>query len=145
VRPYVPRFALAILDGPVESPLRPVDVAVFGELLESLVRINVAHLRAHPDLPTFYDAVRLGLVRYVDPGTKDDPWSDLVCCLATGVVDCEDASAWVVADYRVRGGRPRARCVFRAEPTPDGRRQIHIAVDDGTGRLEDPSIAAGMR
>jgi hypothetical protein len=157
LRPYMPRLALAILDGPIDQPLTPVEVAAFHELLDTLPRVNAVYLRDDPSLPRFYDAVARGLVRYVDPGRHDDPYSDLIVCLASGIVDCEDASGWVVADYRVRGGRPRARCAFTVEPTADGRRGIHIGVDPtGAGRydrltgqwigtFEDPSKAAGMR
>jgi len=111
--------------------------------LEALVAANVFWLPRHPEAPDLYKS---GAV-YVPEPPGEDHWQDIPRCLElVGGYgsDCEDLSAWRVAELRVRYNEPAARCDVMARKL--GRFTLfHIRVRRQDGSLEDPSKILGMK
>ncbi len=127
---------LAIFDGPPNVPVPPLDVAIFRECLETLVRVDRLHLRADRTIPPLYELARRGLIRYRDPENVDDKWCDVVRAIKHRDVDCEDLACWRVAELNEQG--VGARVAFSIRPHPNGRRRaVHIYVRLPDGRTED--------
>ena len=112
--------------------------SVLDHLCEALARIDVDHLRAAPSLPSLY---RSG-VRYRAEPPGSERWADIPTILARGGGDCEDLTAWRVAELRM-SGEVGARATSIWQPTPQGL-LVHVLVRRGDGRLEDPSRLLGM-
>ncbi len=140
---YVAPFEIAMFNGPPPE-VTPYDVEVFALLLDTLVRIDEIQLLADPSIPLFHDALRAGLIHYVRPDKRDDPWRCTVSSLVAGEVDCEDAAAWRIAELRIRFG-VNARPRFEVAVDQYGNRLIHVTVQLPNGEIEDPSKRAGMR
>lgn len=142
---YALDLELAIFDGPPNLPPSALEIAIFREALEALVRINRLHLRADPTIPRLYELARRGELHYQEPGETDDPWCDIPRARRRRAIDCEDAACWRVAELIERENVP-ARVGFSIGPHPDGqRRLIHIFVRLPNGQTEDPSRVLGMR
>jgi hypothetical protein len=140
-----PRYELAIFDGPAGSAPSAADVAILHVMLDALVRANVVHFRSRR-LPRVADAARRGLVRYVDPRNKEDPWRDWPRTLASGEGDCEDIASAYVADLIVNEGRTDARCGFTIESIPGDVVPFRVHIFARVGRaIVDPSRWFGMR
>lgn len=73
---------------------------------------------------------------------KGSHWAMPDEVMERGGGDCEDLSAWRIAELRESGVDPRASFVIRASGRPG---LWHIAVRRGDGSLEDPSAVLGMR
>lgn len=117
--------------------------------LEMLVQDDVDYLREHPDAPRLRDS---GVRYYHDgrgwPGGLVDEWLDIPEALREGVADCKTLAAWRVAELRVSGEDPGARCAkrFAEVPDPDVGTLLlyHVIVQRSDGRTEDPSREHGM-
>lgn len=140
-----PRFELAIFEGPAGSAPSDADVAIFRVMLDALVRANIVHFRSRR-LPRVAEAARRGLVRYVDPQNKEDPWRDWVRCLRTGEADCEDIAGALAADLIVNERRNDVSCGFTIESIPGDVVPFRVHIFVRAGRtIVDPSRWFGMR
>ena len=106
-------------------------------LLECLVNINMAFLRANPATPDLYQSgVRYGRTLL---------WEPIPALYSARFGDCKSLTAARVAELRVRG--TPAKPVFRFRTRPNGARDFHILVQIETQRgakWEDPSKILGM-
>lgn len=118
---------------------------VLGSMLECLVQLNVALMRSQrfPPLYTTH-------VRYRQEPLGQENWRDAAIILRDGFGDCEDLSAYRVAELRVMHKVP-ARCVFRWRTfVVEGKTRVklyHILVGvphEGKMLIEDPSKRLGM-
>ena len=141
---YVAPFEVAIFNGP--PPLvSTYDREVFGLLLETLVAVNVVQRQTDPSIPLLHDAIADGRLKYVEPENVGAPWRCAVSSLVAGEVSCEDASAYRIAELRVRFGID-AVPIYKVGMHRDGvRRMIHVAIGLPNGEVEDVSRRAGMR
>jgi hypothetical protein len=106
---------------------------VLQALLECLIAINIAFLRANPATPGLYQSgVRYG---------RTVLWEPIPALYAARLGDCKSLTAARVAEIRVRGGK--AKPVFRFMPRVSGNRDFHILVQTPIG-FEDPSKLLGM-
>jgi hypothetical protein len=124
-------------------------------LLDALTKIHIDHLRHFPKTPSLYES---GVVYEREPPGRED-WQDILTTLRRGSGDCEDLATWRAADLLVRGvparafGRPRpmvlpSSCEAGAvacDDTPQVGTLWHILVRLPTGKIEDPSLALGMK
>lgn len=110
-------------------------------LLSSLVALDEIALRANPRLPRLYDSG----VRYRAEAPGAERWRDIPTILAQTplVADCEDLSAWRVAELRREGIKAVPGIMTR--DYPGGVRLAHIFVRLPGGGIEDPSVRLGMR
>lgn len=129
-------------------------------MLDALYAIDVAWLKAHPELPGIYTLASDGALGFVprtgkklgpggtwmiyqaEPGGQED-WKDIPTALHDGFADCEDLACWRAAELTVRHGIP-ARPVAKGKTRPDGSVLYHITVMYPDGRSEDPSRKLGM-
>lgn len=119
--------------------LRPVftvglDRAGLEPAGQALVTLAMHDLRAHR-LPPLYSAG----VRYRREPPGQEVWQLPSQTAERGFGDCEDLSAWRVAELRLAG--EAAKIVFRKS----GRNLWHALVRRANGDLEDPSAKLGMR
>lgn len=117
-----------------------LNLAILHILLGALVATNRLILRTMPGIPSIY---RSG-VRYVrdEPGQED--WCDVLEILKQGFADCKSFAAWRVAELRENG--IAARCeITNPRYLPGNVLLYHIRVRWPDGRIEDPSIALGMK
>lgn len=122
-------------EGDVEATMRAIRY-----MMHALVGMNVDYLLAHPETPTVYASG----VRYKPEEADEELWADIPAVLRQGVADCEDLAAWRIADLIVREGvmaKPHVSVGY----LPDGRPLYHVRVEHPDGRIEDPSVALGMR
>ena len=108
-------------------------------MMEALCKINELWLASHPDTPRLYKAP----VRYVAE-VKVENWQDIPNIIEQGEGDCEDLSCWRVAELRHVAGI-RARPFITWRQMPNGSLRYHALVKWPDGRIEDPSLALGMR
>jgi hypothetical protein len=106
-------------------------------LLHSLVMLDVAYLRFHPNAPPLY---RAG-IRYQREPRGYEQWLTLPCILKQRWGDCEDLAAARTAELIVSGAD--------AWPCFHWRKQgnalvYHIVVCRPDGLVEDPSRILGM-
>ncbi len=116
-------------------------------LLEALVNCNRAFLKEVKNVPELYQTQ----VRYArERGTED--WCSIPVCHMRGYGDCEDLSAWRVAELREKTREP-AKPYLKFRRSPNGAMQYHIQVlrmkKDQSGKwidshVEDPSRNLGM-
>ena len=134
--PYSPVFQLGVFNG-----TRDIEVTqrVMTIMLDALTAIDEAELRAYPKLPLLYDSK----VKYYREPFGDDPWQDILTTLSIGYGDCEDLTAWRVAELRVRYGI-KAVCEFSHIINDMAQHKFHIFVRHPDGRIEDPSQILGM-
>lgn len=112
----------------------PTSASFYGAAIEGLARLDEEILSV-ADFPPLYESG----VRYRKE--SPDTWRHVDDLLATGWGDCEDLSAWRVAELRVSGVDPDAHVyVYRSGP-----RRYHAVVARGDGTIEDPSLRLGMR
>lgn len=109
-------------------------------LLEALIGIDCDYLAAHPETPPIY---RSG-VRYQEEPPGEERWQSIPDSLERGVLDCEDAATWRVAELRVRLGEPATAFATSQRDRRTGRIVWHIRVRRATGEIEDPSRVLGM-
>lgn len=111
---------------------KAVNSNVLAALLECMVRINAAYLRATP-CPALY---RAGVVY-----GRTKVWNTIPATLALGYGDCKSLAPWLVAEYRLAGRT--ADPVFRWIDNARGGTDFHILVQTDRG-FEDPSRVLGM-
>ena len=128
-------FALDAFNGTLDADESERDLSA---LLDCLVRIDELYLLVYPNTPLFRNTT----VRYSEepPGLED--WQDIATCLRMGNGDCEELSAWRIAELRVRYRVP-ARPIIIPQIQPNGRYLYHIQVWTPWG-VEDPSRERGM-
>jgi hypothetical protein len=129
-------------------------------MLDALFRVDIAWLKAHPELPSIYAIARdagfghlprpdkkLGpggtWMRYEREPLGQEDWKDIPTCLADGFADCEDLACWRAAELVVRRGIA-ARPIASAKEMADGSLLYHITVVYPDGTKEDPSKKLGM-
>ncbi len=109
-------------------------------LLEALTQINITWLKAYPKTPTLYESK---VIYFFDPRYLD-AWKDIPTIIKDGQGDCEDLACWRLAEIHkagIRGARP----FLRWRKNPKGGYTYHVLVRWPDGRIEDPSMALGMR
>lgn len=132
---YAPQFRLRSFDG-LDLATRET---VLRLMLEALIAANVAYLRANPQTPWLYASG----VTYEEEDDEDDDWNDIPETQRLRVGDCEDLSAWRIAELRVR---EQEAAIPRVTIEASGSRVLyHVSVKRADGRLEDPSRLLGMR
>jgi hypothetical protein len=118
-------------------------------LMDALVAVNMAWLRAHPDTPRLYES---GVV-YIPEPDGHEIFADIPSVIRAGGGDCDDLVAWRVAELRFFGIDKRAKVRLiaypRVCPNPGEPCTLyHVQVLRG-GTLkqypEDPSARLGMR
>jgi len=132
-----------------EDYSRAASERALDRVLEDLAQQDVDYLQEHPDAPR----LRASGVRYYHSGRGSasgliDEWLDVPEALAEGVADCKSLAAWRVAELRVSGEDPGARChkKFAVVDDPDVGKLLlyHVVVRRSDDRLEDPSREHGM-
>ena len=108
-------------------------------LMEALVQTNISWLVANPNTPSIYNTE---VVYKFEPG-EIDYWMDIPTIMKDGGADCEDLACWRVAELRYAG--VNARPYIRWKKRPNGSYMYHALVWWPGGRIEDPSLALGMR
>jgi hypothetical protein len=108
-------------------------------LMEALVQINLTWLQKHPETPSIYDS---GVIYKLIPGVIDY-WMDIPTIVRDGGGDCEDLACWRVAELRNIG--VNARPYIRWKKKTESSYLYHALVWWPGGRIEDPSLALGMR
>ena len=109
--------------------------------LDMLIAWDTIYLLRHPNAPLLYESG----VRYEEEPLGAEFWRDIPTVLKYGTGDCEDVSAWLIAEKRVRFGIP-ARPFIIPQLRKNGKYLYHIAVatPDAPGGVEDPSRKLGM-
>lgn len=108
-------------------------------LMEALSKCNELWLITHPNTPRLYRAP----VRYVAE-VRQESWQDIPNILKTKEGDCEDLACWRVAELRAIA-RIKAKPFISWRKMPNGSLRYHALVKWPDGRIEDPSLALGMR
>jgi hypothetical protein len=139
---FMPRMVWAGID----DTTIPVALCL---LLRAFTDWNVYTMRRARDrgvpAPPLYAAARAGLVRYIEEdytSTHPEDWLDWREVLRQGGGDCEDLAAYRAAELQLQG--EHAQAMFHRRVMSNGSTMIHIIVQRGNGRLEDPSRLLGM-
>lgn len=109
------------------------DARCLRTLLDCLIRLNLAYLRSHANIPSLY---RSGVVY-----GRTKVWDTIPALYQRGYGDCKSLSAAYVAEKLHKG--EKARAVFRWVKRRDGGKDFHILVQTERG-YEDPSKVLGM-
>ncbi len=118
-------------------------------LMQALIEVNLAWLKAHPDTPLLYES---GVV-YVPEEGEREIFADIPTVMGVGGGDCDDLVAWRIAELRFHDIDPHAKVKLIAYPRecPDPTEPCtlyHVQVAR-SGKLkhypEDPSARLGMR
>lgn len=114
---------------------------IMSILLDTLVRLNLAYLRRHPDTPNPYK----GGVRYRQEPRGQEQWLTIPEAIAQGHADCEDLGCWLAA-YKTFHGQQARACFKWARKPYQGRMATvyHIVTCTADGKVEDPSRVLGM-
>lgn len=109
-------------------------------LMEALCKINVGWLQALPpkDRPNLY---RSDVI--YQPEIDAEEWQDIPHIIESRWGDCEDLACWRVAELRVAG--VEAHPYIRWKKKPGRGARYHALVWRPGDRIEDPSLALGMR
>jgi len=127
-----------VLGGRRDAASRRLGETNMKILLNALLDIDVAWLRATPTTPRIYASG----VRYRPEPLGSERWRDVPTVLMDGFGDCEDLACWRAAELRVRDGiRATPAYTWRREP---GFRVYHVVVRLPDGRIDDPSARLGM-
>lgn len=122
----------------VPAELKPRTLVL---LCEALVTTNEEFLRANSWIPNLYQS---GAFYALQPEYwLAIPWALERARMGHGL-DCKVLAAWRVAELRVRGGEPSARCDWTSYRTPQ-KLVYHIRVRRADGSIEDPSALLGMK
>jgi hypothetical protein len=108
-------------------------------LMDALANVNMTWLKTYPDTPALYNAP----VKYHFDPDEPDPWQDISSTLKKGWGDCEDLACWRIAELRAKG--IEAHPYIRWRRNAEGKYTYHALVLWPDGRVEDPSVAMGMR
>jgi hypothetical protein len=109
-------------------------------LLEALIQADVSWIKSHPQTVKLYESS----VVYEFDSRFPDAWKDIPTILQDGQGDCEDLACWRAAEMKVAGIRG-VRPLLRWRKNPSGGYTYHVLVRWPDGRVEDPSLALGMR
>jgi hypothetical protein len=109
----------------VKVPPHPL---VLQALLEGLAAASYVQLRRYA-LPRLYES---GVYYQREPKGRER-WQTAVETYRRGAGDCEDLTAWRVAELRFDGEPARGIVI------PTGPRRYHAIVERADGSLEDPS------
>ena len=124
------RLNIAVPETQVKKPM--LDAA-----LEAVTRLDTDLLRAG-NVPDFRNVVHRLRWRPEPKGAECFDHAEKV--VGRGWGDCDDLAPYYAASLRVSGEDPRAR----AEVIRTGPKRWHAIVRRSDGRIEDPSLAAGM-
>lgn len=130
-------FVVDLFKGAEEMP---ASHAALKAMLWALTMIDVAELKAHPEIPPLYESG----VRYEEEPPGQEDWQDILTCLKLKIGDCEDLACWRAAELRARYG-VAAEPTFNYKVRRGGGYLYHIQVRHPDGRIEDPSRVLGMR
>ena len=100
----------------------------YSKLIEGLVAINQEILSNNPDISPLYDSN----VGYQEEKPGQEVWKPLTRVIDAGVGDCEDLTAWRVAELRNQGEDVQPIFI-------DNGRGYHAVVEYNNGEIEDPS------
>ena len=122
----------------VAIPEHHVGPETLEPALESVTRVD-EHLIRSGAVPLAREAIRAGVRwRPEPPGEESFDHSDIVWGRGWG--DCDDLAPWHAASLRVTGEDPGAAAII----VPSGPQTWHAVVERSDGRIDDPSLAAGM-
>lgn len=133
-------FKLSVPDDP-EARNQALQVMLWAMIAwnQRLIRW---HREAGRPLPSLYDSG----VRYIREPEGEERWQDILSIIADGGADCEDLTAWRVAELRDRGVNARPAWKHRRVKSTDTGKEYslyHIVVWTPAGIL-DPSRKLGM-
>lgn len=124
-----------------DSTTKPEDIAETAWLLvDCLARQNELFLKYNPGTPPLYES---GVVYREEKSDKHELFLDIGEVIRQGHADCEDLSAWRIAELRLAGAYAIPHVIYYPTKSaiPWG---FHIQVATATG-IEDPSVILGMR
>lgn len=124
------RLNIAVPENQVKKPM--LDAA-----LEAVTRLDTDLLKAG-NVPDFRHVVHRLRWKPEPKGAECFDHAEKV--IVRGWGDCDDLAPYYAASLRACGEDPRAR----AEVIRTGPKRWHAIVRRGDGRIEDPSLAAGM-
>lgn len=106
-------------------------------ILLGLVVVNRDWMLAHPETPDLYDS---RVVYKPEYGTE--VWQDIPTTLKLGYGDCEDLAVYRCGVLQAKGILATPLITWRRSA---GRTVYHALVQWPDGKVEDPSLARGMR
>lgn len=106
-------------------------------MIEALTTLNMLYLSEHPDTPPLYQSG----VRWA-PEEREEVWKDAPEVLRDGAADCEDLTAFRLAELRLSGAE--ASPLVEWEEAGDGAINFHALIVHADGSREDPSERLGM-
>lgn len=127
------RLKIAVPEAHVSKP-------VLDAALESVTALN-EQLLADGVVPTFDRALANGLVHWKPEPPGDEHFDSADRVIGRRWGDCDDIAPYKAATLRHTGEDPDAR----AEVYKSGPNRWHAVVRRGDGRINDPSLQAGMR
>lgn len=113
----------------------PTSAQMYEAALEGLTREDEILIASGEAPASVYDSG----ARYRTE--RNDVWRHAADVAKDGWGDCEDLAAYLAAGLRVSGEDPDARVITYQT----GPRRYHAVVERGSGVVEDPSLALGMR
>ncbi|HEX3063385.1 MAG TPA: hypothetical protein VHP55_11945, partial [Usitatibacter sp.] len=128
------------MDLRIAVPESSIAADVLDAGLEALTRLDERLLK-EGSAPTFHQALQAGRVRWKPEPPGAERFDHAKKVLQRGWGDCDDLAPWRAASLRATGEDRGAEArVYKSGP---GR--WHAIVQRSDGRLEDPSLEAGMR
>lgn len=121
----------------VAIPESQVTAPVLDAALEAVTRLNEQLIKSG-EAPTFKQALPHVQWRPEPPGAEHFDHAGIVS--ARGWGDCDDLAPHHAASLRVSGEDPGARAIV----VPSGPQRWHAVVKRSSGKIDDPSEAAGM-
>lgn len=116
------------------------DEIILLAALDLLVMRNEQWLHRRPDTPLLYESG----VYYQEEPDGEEEFASIPRVLRLGSGDCDDLTAYRVAELRVRFGDVNARPYLIGNQTAPDYIQYHVMVMRGDGMIEDPSLILGM-
>ncbi len=128
------------MDLRIAVPEQHIDADVLDAGLEALTRLD-KRLLHEGTVPTFHEALKAGAVRWKPEPPGAERFDHAKTVLQRGWGDCDDLAPWRAASLRATGeDRGAQACVYKSGP-----QRWHAVVRRSDGRIEDPSLEAGMR
>ena len=122
----------------IAVPEERVNKPILDAALESVTRLNEELLKSG-ELPPLKEVVHRVRWKPEPPGAEHFDHGARV--LARGWGDCDDLAPWHAASLRVAGVDRGAKAVVKKS----GPKRWHAYVERSNGKIEDPSLTAGMR
>lgn len=107
-------------------------------LLEALVQHNIQYILAYRNVPKLYATDII-----YQPEPHSEIWRDIPTMILDGYGDCEDLACYRIAELNVMG--IAAQPYIKWAKNSHGGTTYHALVKRPDGRIEDPSLALGMR